>query len=353
MRAQVNHDIKLTVTFNRDQDALATFFPTGNVTALAFADEDLVIGSDTDLRRVGLDGTVRWSVLAVKPTAVVVARTGDVYSAESAVVARHSDGSPKWQNGNGTATAVAAAPNGDVVVINSIGVSQLAANDGSPVWSASLLQAVSVAVDSTGMTAVGTLDGKVHRFDASGAPLTPDWSLPWVLPSSLAFGAQDFLVVQLVDPQRPDWGSMGFCAPGGPTLARLDRMGNVLFRVDEDCIDGLPSGLLPNGLDLFSFGPTNYQTDPHIQPYFHQGGLALRTYGLDGSQGTWSLSKQIVSNYCGPSYTDVATATTAACDGHGRCAVGGTFALGDSTAPTEPQRWPVVTSPWVEVLAVP
>jgi hypothetical protein len=320
------------------------------------------------IRRVAVDGSVRWEVashafgyvpsfLGAPPPNMAVSATGDLYTLEGeeishgtfgpAVVARHGDGSVAWMSPQTLASAVATMPDGGVVAMSREEVVRLAAADGSVVWTAAVADAVSVAVDSTGMIAVATTAGTVARFDAAGTRLTPDWSLPWALPSSIAFDAQDFLVAQLVDPSRPDWSGTNFCGPGGRTLARLDRTGTAVFRVDEDCIEGLPSGLVPDGPDLFSFQPGEFQTDPHIAPYFHPGGLTLRTYGLDGAQGAWTLSKPVLPTYNGLMFTDATSATTAACDGHGRCAVAGTYALGLGS------YWPMDTSPWVEVLSVP
>ena len=122
----------------------------------------------------------------------------------------------------------------------------------------------------------------------------------------------------------------------------------MVFRIEEDCIGGLPSGLIPNGSDLFSFKPGQYGTDPHIAPYFHAGGLALQTLGFDGAPGAWHMAKLEASGYNGGRpFSDVVTPTTATCDGHGRCAVAGTYVAGN-----EPW-WPVTTTPWVEVLSVP
>ena len=213
----------MTVTFNRDPGELGMLFPDREVAALAFAGDDLVIASDADLRRVAVDGTVRWDLAGVQASAVAVSPTGDLYTIESNVVARSGGGNLKWQGV--VASAIAASPDGDVVAITPTGVSRLAASDGSTVWSADVPHAASVAVDSTGMTAVATLDATVVRFDASGTRLMPDWALPWPISPSITFDAQDFLVVELVDPQRPDWSGTNFCGPGGRTLARLDRTG--------------------------------------------------------------------------------------------------------------------------------
>ena len=361
-----DHDVDLTVTFNRDPGELATLFPTDDVTALAFVGDDLVIASGTagTIRRVGFDGTIRWAIAGNPvyygpviperpPPNLAVSTTGDVYTLEGVptshstygpeVAARRGNGSLKWM-GTRVAGAVAATPDGGVVVLTNP-VTRLAAADGSTVWSADVANASAVAVDSTGMTAVATTDGTVERFDAAGTRLMPDWTLPVAGMPSIAFDAQDDLVVQILDFQRPDSQGGDVCAPGGRTLARLDRTGNAVFRVDEDCNFGRPAALLPNGSDLFSFQSGTYQGDPATPPSVRPGGLLLRTYGFDGAQGAWSFSKSAGITNDRLTITGAVSATAATCDGHGRCAIGGTYTLGAGS------YWPVVTSPWVEVLS--
>lgn len=143
-------DQEVSVTFDKDLHEVATLFLDDSAQALAFvSDGDLVLGTAASLRRIGTDGSQRWSVPRSNASLIATTST-DLIIIGPDVAAYRGDGSLAWDVPH-QASAVATMPDGSPVIVTTGGrVIALSAADGSILWQSGDVSATTVTVDAAG-----------------------------------------------------------------------------------------------------------------------------------------------------------------------------------------------------------
>lgn len=304
------HDV--FVTFDKDVDEVATLVPDEKVSALAFTnDGDLVMALPSSLRRVGLDGTQRWSVPRAAAT-LLASSTLDLIIVGPDVTAYHGDGTLAWTT-TLNAVAVNILPDGSPVIVTAGEgrVVALSAVDGTVRWQSSGVGATTLAVDNAGIVAAAA-GTTILRFDANGGAL-PSWQAPDVV-SDLLFDPTNQLGATHVWP-----GGAGTYPEYELDYYQFDGNGdahNVFTRATNPF-----HGFVATSNRLFHWGLRTFSA-PFSLPLPPR--LDMVALDLSGVV-TWDLTKGYTYGYKDVYSADVIVPSCGVCDRNGRCAVAGTF----------------------------
>ncbi|HWU87543.1 MAG TPA: PQQ-binding-like beta-propeller repeat protein [Kofleriaceae bacterium] len=332
----VVNDRVVTVTFTPDDHAVASFFAVSGIGAVA-PDGDLIV-AQVHITRLSPTGTVRWmTTQAASCTSLKTTSLGETYCLDAAgiLIKIDADGAVAWQrsipppNKAAKKSVIAVAANDDVAVVDQDpagGEVRMYAANGSLRWSAAIPNPVAVAISSTGMTVASGLDGVVRRFDATGARLAGDWTLPPAPGGGsarrqieLELDAQDFLIAQNVY-------TFGLLQENVFTISRLDPAGGLVFanQIQDSPMMGLGPDQRIGGLARTPNASVSWVSHEyawgHGFPYL--AGFLLETYDAAGAR-TWMLDKQIVPGY-GGAFEGVSILDVS-CNKAGRCAVFGSY----------------------------
>jgi hypothetical protein len=297
-----------------DPHELATVASDEHLLGVGFVDDhDLVVVTQSSLRRVRFDGSEVWKVASASSSVSLIARSDLIVVVDyknTTLSAYGTDGSVAWTTGLPSLYNVALGNVGDGAFSDQYGgVSAFDASDGTTLWRRQGPDdegGRAVAHDNAG-NIVFEVPGPLMRFDASGNPLD-SWSNPTAL-GRLAFDANDELVET----------SGG---PAGIVYTRFDATGAATTFVSGSG----PLGTSDQDYDVAFQGDTIFEV--HDTP----SGSAISSLDAHGSV-VWTLTK--------PADTHAFGAT---CDRGGHCA-----AWGDHPGCSDAQG----SCSWIEVFAVP
>ena len=319
---------ELVVEVQGDPHAVFSLLADGPLGAVAFtAGSDLVLSTEAGLRRVGLDGAVRWEVAAPIYSQLVVAQN-DLVIAGSQVTAYRSDGTRAWQSPL-TAKQLATGA-GTLAALTTDRVVVLSLDTGGERWSVAAPGATAIAVSGTGIVAVAmAMAGQIAMFDGAGTHGT-DLPSPGLV-KQLAFDGDDLLVAAV---QAPNAQRSGVIAT---SYVRLDRLGNVVSASPAMTSLGA-SGLAVSGTRVFTWSQRFVPWD--IGMAFPAG---LRVDALDAAGVAWTVDKPIHGNLTPHEmwFVDQLVPRNGACDHAGHCAVTATYTFGSG-----------FTHDWLEVFSV-
>jgi hypothetical protein len=230
------HDQAVTVTFGKDAQEVATVSvpgvsPNRQYTGAFLSNGDIIIGAESTISRVAMDGTVRWS----RPASVldVVVTPNDTiiylsYKNTPAVFALDPAGDRLWMRPLATDTwyggpsghFLAVTSAGDVAVLVNGVATMFSAATGGATWRKSVPYGAAIAADHAGVIAIATAEGSslvAHRYTLAGDEILPAWPIGTVSARvTMAFDSDNALVVS----------RRGL---SGSTLRRYDATGVLVF----------------------------------------------------------------------------------------------------------------------------
>lgn len=328
---------ELTFKFEKDPHELITMFLDEAPRAIAFAaNSDLIIATDTSLRRVALDGTEAWRVpresKAIDVRASASASASGLIAVandEQEIAVYHEDGTFAWQLGVQYLCGLAIGANDDVIVKNGFGmVIAMSGADGSERWRRLLPfpkdGTPGVVTDRSGMVVARTYDPqRLMRFDASGAPLSP--LVPPTPLAEIEFGPDDQLV---------GTNSGGYVALVPVVYTRFDAAGTASSFISGPAFQ--------HGFGLHEDGIFEWRQA--MAPTLVATTLTISSLDQNGAVN-WQVVKGEVEPD-GVSTLDRITEVSSACDRDGHhCAIIGHYARRPVDGQLDMQHWLAVYTP--------
>jgi hypothetical protein len=324
---------ELTFTFEKDPHELATLFLDEAPRAVGFAASgDLVIATETSLRRVKLDGTEVWrlpreSTDVVRTSASGLIAAGGLSGAGEDLEVYREDGTLVWKYGVQGLSGIAFGTNDDVIIKNIFGrVLALSAVDGSERWSGlgplSKDGAWGVEADQSGTVTVRTgYQDRLIRFSATGERLS-DWAVPTPL-AAIEIGMADRIV---------GTSPSSYTASVPVTYTRFDAAG-----VATSFLSG-PAFV--HDFSLHADGIFEWRQDgvEGTAPQLVRTTLTIASLDQSGAV-RWQVVKGEVES-TGTKTLDQITAVSTACDHDGhRCVISGHYAGWPHDGQTDMEHW--------------